>query len=60
MALLTPGASQESGEVYGVQLVYSGSYEIRAEVSQFGTVRWQAGLEGEDFCWALEPLRKRF
>ncbi|WP_300789135.1 alpha-galactosidase [uncultured Acetatifactor sp.] len=55
MALLTPGTSQESGEVYGVQLVYSGSYEMRAEVSQFGTVRWQAGLEGEDFCWALEP-----
>ena len=55
MALLGKGASQESGEVYGVQLVYSGNYEIRAEVNQFGAVRWQAGLEGEDFSWTLEP-----
>jgi len=55
MALMAEGASQESGEVYGVQLVYSGNYEIRAEVSQFDSVRWQAGLESEGFEWVLEP-----
>ena len=55
MALLGKGADQEQGEVYGVQLVYSGNYEIRAEVNQFDSVRWQAGLESEDFTWVLEP-----
>ena len=55
MALLAEGATRESGDVYGVQLVYSGNYDIHAEVSQFASVRWQAGLEDEDFCWMLEP-----
>ena len=55
MALLAEGATRESGDVYGVQLVYSGNYDIHAEVSQFASVRWQAGLEDEDFCWVLEP-----
>lgn len=55
MALLAKGADQEQGEVYGVQLVYSGNYKIRAEVNQFDSVRWQAGMESEDFTWVLEP-----
>ncbi len=55
MALVTEHTTQERGEVYGVQLMYSGSYEILADVSQHNTVRWQAGLESEDFCWELNP-----
>ena len=55
MALMAADATRESGEVYGVQLVYSGNYEVRAEVGQFDTVRWQIGLESEDFSWTLEP-----
>ena len=55
MALVTEHTTQEQGEVYGVQLMYSGSYEILADVSQHNTVRWQAGLESQDFCWELNP-----
>lgn len=57
MALVTEHTTQEQGEVYGVQLMYSGSYEILADVSQHNTVRWQAGLESQDFCWELNPGR---
>lgn len=55
MALISENTTQEWGEVYGVQLVYSGSYEIRAELDQHNSIRWQAGLESEDFCWLLNP-----
>ncbi len=55
MALATAGTTQEHGEVYGVQLMYSGNFEIRAEVSQYTSVRWQAGIESEDFGWMLAP-----
>ena len=55
MALVSENTTQEWGEVYGAQLVYSGSYEIRAELDQHNCVRWQAGLESEDFCWLLKP-----
>ncbi len=54
-ALLSPDTTQERGEVYGVQLMYSGNFEIRAELGPFDTVRLQAGLEDKDFCWVLEP-----
>ena len=55
MALVTANAGQEEGEVYGVQMMYSGSYEIRTEVSQYQSVRWMAGLENQNFRWALAP-----
>lgn len=55
IALVTPNATQDTGEVYGVQLVYSGSYEFRADVNQYDSVRLQAGINPVDFCWKLEP-----
>lgn len=56
MALVTQNTTQEWGEVYGVQLVYSGSYEMLAELDKHDSIRWQAGIESEDFCWMLNPL----
>lgn len=55
MALVSENTSQEQGEVYGVQLVYSGSYEMYAGLDQHESIRWQAGLESEDFDWMLGP-----
>ncbi len=55
MALLTGSCTQEQGEVYGVQMMYSGNFDIQAEVSQFNSVRWQAGIGTNDFCWVLGP-----
>ena len=55
MALLTSGANQDQGEVYGFHLVYSGNFLIQADVNQFDSVRVVAGINPEDFSWKLEP-----
>ena len=54
IALVTPNTTQDTGEVYGVQLVYSGNYEFRADVNQYDSVRLQVGINPVDFCWKLE------
>ena len=55
LALLTPGTTQVSGEVYAFHFVYSGNFTAQAEVSQFDTVRVVMGINPEDFCWKLSP-----
>ena len=54
LGLAVRGADQERGDVYGVQLMYSGNFEMKAEINQFDSVRWQAGIAAEGFCWKLE------
>ena len=54
-ALLSPGASETSGEVYALHLVYSGNFLAQAEVDSFGNVRAQIGIHPEGFRWELEP-----
>lgn len=54
-ALLSPGASEVHGEVYGFSLVYSGSFIVQAEVDQFRTTRVSIGINPFDFNWLLEP-----
>ncbi|WNQ10615.1 alpha-galactosidase [Paenibacillus aurantius] len=55
MALLSKGADEDSGDVYGFSLVYSGSFLASAEVEQFGTTRVSLGINPFDFSWLLEP-----
>jgi len=55
VALLSKGATEQSGDVYGVSLVYSGSFLAGAEVDQFHTARLFAGINPFDFSWLLEP-----
>ena len=45
------------GEVYGVQLVYSGNYEFRADVNQYDSVRLQAGINPVDFAGSWKQAR---
>lgn len=54
-ALLSPDANEESGEVYGFALVYSGNFKISAEVDQFGTTRLQLGINPYGFTYCLNP-----
>ncbi|OZB96043.1 alpha-galactosidase [Paenibacillus sp. XY044] len=54
-ALLSPGADEDHGEVYGFSLVYSGSFIAQAEVDQFRTTRLSIGINPFDFTWQLEP-----
>lgn len=55
LALLTPGADEDHGEVYGFSLVYSGNFTAQAEVEQYGTTRVTMGINPFDFTWLLEP-----
>ncbi len=55
MALVTKGATEDVGEVYAMNLVYSGNFLAQEEMSQFDSVRMTMGIHPEDFCWKLEP-----
>lgn len=55
LGVLAQDAGQETGEVFGFQLVYSGNFIAKAQMSQFGGVRVVIGIEPEDFCWKLAP-----
>ena len=55
VAVLGPGADEDSGEVFGFNLVYSGNFVSLAEVDQFGITRVQSGINPFDFAWKLEP-----
>ncbi|ETT61421.1 alpha-galactosidase [Paenibacillus sp. FSL H8-0457] len=55
LALLSEGAGEEFGEVYGFSLVYSGSFSEQVEVDQYDTARVTMGLNPFDFTWLLEP-----
>ena len=49
MALLSPGAGEQAGEVYGFNLVYSGNFQAGTQVDQVGKLRAFMGMGNEDF-----------
>ncbi|MCI2048521.1 MAG: alpha-galactosidase [Lachnospiraceae bacterium] len=55
MALATAGTDQGNGEVWAMDLVYSGNFEALAEWSQFDSVRMTLGIGGTNFEWRLQP-----
>ncbi|MGG1514491.1 alpha-galactosidase [Paenibacillus oryzisoli] len=55
IALLSPEADEDHGDVYGFSLVYSGSFLAQAEVDPYGTTRVAMGINPFDFSWLLEP-----
>ncbi len=55
MALAKKDCTEESGEVYGLNLVYSGNFAIDMEVDDRGTTRVLAGINPAEFRWHLEP-----
>ena len=53
-AFLRPNTDEEQGVCYGVQLIYSGSWVISAEVNNCDTLRVQGGINDSAFCWNLK------
>ena len=47
-------ATEDAGDCCGMMLVYSGSFEIRAEQDQMGAVRLVSGIQSEGFSWTLQ------
>lgn len=54
LALLSEGATEDHGDVYGVNLVYSGSFIAGVEVDQYHSSRLFIGINPFDFNWKLE------
>lgn len=54
MALCGKDSTQTTGDVYGFNFVYSGSFLDEVEVDQNGFTRVVIGLGGENFRWQLE------
>ncbi len=55
IALLGPGANETVGNVYGINLVYSGNFTAGVEVDSLFQSRLYMGINDYDFSWLLEP-----
>lgn len=54
LAVCDHDADEESGDVYGFNFVWSGSFLDEVEVDQTGATRIQLGLGEENFSWYLD------
>lgn len=55
LAVMDKTSTEDAGEVYGFNFVYSGNFIAQAEGTQFDTTRVVMGINPEDFAWNLEP-----
>ena len=55
LALCEKSATEFSGEVWAVSLVYSGSFEALSYVNNTENIRLSIGLNPDVFTWKLEP-----
>ena len=55
VAILDHNAGWNNGKVYGVNLIYSGSFTAQVQRNQFDSLRTSIGINPENFCWKLEP-----
>ena len=55
VALCRHTATEEQGEAWGMNLVYSGNFAIDIEVDTQGCPRVLLGINPTDFRWRLEP-----
>lgn len=53
-ALKRPEAKEDSGEVIGISLIYSGNFLGQAVVDTFGVTRAMIGIHPEGFSWSLK------
>ncbi|MBR6230440.1 MAG: alpha-galactosidase [Lachnospiraceae bacterium] len=49
------GATEDTGNVYGFNLIYSGNHYEAAEVNSFGKTRFVSGINPQGFEWRLAP-----
>ncbi len=55
IAMCEPNATETNGDVYAMNLVYSGNFEIVAELDPFNTLRTLIGINSFNFSWKLNP-----
>ena len=55
LALPRRDATEDTGDVIGMNLVYSGNFAVEVEVDARGCPRVLMGINPEDFLWTLAP-----
>lgn len=55
LAVTGPGTTQEQGQVWAMNFVYSGDFLAQVERGQFDNLRLVMGIHPENFSWVLEP-----
>ncbi|AKV55844.1 alpha-galactosidase [Bifidobacterium actinocoloniiforme DSM 22766] len=50
-----PDCGESQGEALGLAFVYSGDFDLHAEVDSYGVARLQLGINDADFSWRLKP-----
>jgi alpha-galactosidase len=54
LVLARPDAGEDSGDVIGVSLVYSGNFLAQVDVDNYHVARLMMGIHPEGFCWKLD------
>ncbi|MCQ2592123.1 MAG: alpha-galactosidase [Treponema sp.] len=55
LAILDHNATNNQGNVYGVNFIYSGNFVADVQKNQFNSIRTVIGINPENFCWKLNP-----
>lgn len=55
MMLARPTTTEDQGEVFGFNLIYSGNFLDQIEVDQWSTSRILVGINPSEFAWQLTP-----
>ena len=55
IAVLDHNADLNSGNVYGVNFIYSGNFTASVQRNQFDSIRVSIGISPDNFCWKLTP-----
>ena len=53
IALLNHNADENSGDVYGINFIYSGNFVAEVQKNQFDSVRVLMGINDKNFSWEL-------
>ena len=52
-ALVNEHTTEHTGDAWGVSLVYSGNFVVRADHDMYKGIRLQAGINPTTFCWEM-------
>lgn len=55
IALLDKNADENTGEVYGLNLIYSGNFVAGVQRDSYNVTRAYIGINPQSFLWRLEP-----
>lgn len=55
VALVNDDTTNETGDIYGANLIYSGNFLAQTEVDEWDNIRLMSGIHPNYFSWTLAP-----